>query len=202
MDNYDLMRIKEEIKKKKKQNNKKNFKIPNFVNKFLLLVVITLIAMISIKTNSKFKTLFYQKVYDTNISFASINELYKQYFGAPIPFKDLIPKQNTAQVFKEKLEYSGANVHLDGVALNVNDNYLVPIQTSGLVVFIGEKEGYGNVVIIQQVNGIDLWYGGVSTTLKLYDYVEAGTLLGQCENNTLYLVYKKDGKVLDYHEYI
>lgn len=74
---------------------------------------------------------------------------------------------------------------------------------SGLVVFIGEKEGYGNTVIIQQANGIDLWYGNIeSVNVKLYDYVETGVLIGTTLNDNLYLVYKKDGEVLDYQNYI
>ena len=40
-----------------------------------------------------------------------------------------------------------------------------------------------------------------NTSVKLYDYVEKGTLLGEVSNNTLYLVYEKDGKFLDMEEY-
>ena len=75
MDNYDLIKIKEEIRKKK---NKQNFKIPKAVNKFLLLIVITLMNMILIKQSNKYKTMFYNNVYEKNISFASINNTYKK----------------------------------------------------------------------------------------------------------------------------
>ena len=92
---------------------------------------------------------------------------------------------------------------LFSVALTVTTNYLVPVKKSGLVVFIGEKENYGNVIIIQQMDGIDLWYGNLKeTNVKLYDYVEEGTLLGEVKENTLYLVFKKEGNVLNYQEYI
>ena len=38
---------------------------------------------------------------------------------------------------------------------------------------MGEKEGYGNTLIIQGADGVDIWYGNVnSTSLKLYDYIE------------------------------
>ena len=92
---------------------------------------------------------------------------------------------------------------MDGVRLTVNDKYLVPNQLSGLVVFIGEKEGYGNTVIIQQANGIDLWYGNIEdVNVELYDYVEQGDLIGNTKDTNLYLVYKKDGEVLNYEDYI
>ena len=69
--------------------------------------------------------------------------------------------------------------------------------------FIGKKEGYGNTLIVQQANGIDCWYGNIKNlSVKLYDYVEKGSALGEVENNLLYLVFKKDGAVLDYKNYI
>ena len=38
--------------------------------------------------------------------------------------------------------------------------------------------------------------------LKLYDYIEKGSLLGEAKNNKLYLVFSKDGKYLNYKDYI
>ena len=43
--------------------------------------------------------------------------------------------------------------------------------------------------------------GIVNTDLKLYDYVQKGTLLGEVDKY-LYLVYKKDGNILNYEEYL
>ena len=71
-----------------------------------------------------------------------------------------------------------------------------------MVVFIGNKDNYGNVVIIEQVNGIDMWYGNINNlSVKLYDYVKKGATIGEV-NDYLYLVYKKDGKYLNYEDYI
>ena len=41
-----------------------------------------------------------------------------------------------------------------------------------------------------------------STTVKLYDYVEKNTYLGQTKDNYLYLVYSQDGQFIDYKEYL
>ena len=72
-----------------------------------------------------------------------------------------------------------------------------------MVVFIGKKEGYGNTIIVQQVNGVDLWYGNINNSnVKLYDYIEKGEILGDTLNNDLYLVYKKEGSTVNYEEYI
>ena len=53
------------------------------------------------------------------------------------------------------------------------------------------------------MDGIDIWYGNMtSTSVKLYDYIEAGDLLGETSNNYLYLVYSKNGEYLNYEEYL
>lgn len=201
MDN-DLIRIKKQLKNKKNiKKDKKNINIG--LSKFLITIILTLGCLIILKKDTKLQTLFYKNVYDTNFSFATINKIYKDKFGSPIPFSDIIEKNETSAVFNENLAYKEKSKYKDGVKLTVSKNYLTPAMESGMVVFIGEKEGYGNTVIIQQVNGIDLWYSNLKTvSVKLYDYVEKGSLIGEVNNDSLYLIYKKDGKVLDYEEYL
>ena len=80
---------------------------------------------------------------------------------------------------------------------------MVPVLESGIVIFMGEKDGYGNTVVIEQVDGIDVYYSNISTDgIKLYDYVEKGKLLGEAQDEKLYLVFQKDGSYLNYKEYI
>ena len=201
MDN-DIKMIKSKIKKKNKKTNKNRSSRYGFISKLLITIILTLITLILLKSNNKLKTFFYNKVYDNNISFATINKWYENHFGSSIPFKELVEK-DTKAVFNNKLEYSKKEKYLDGVKLSVDKNYLVPILESGMVVYIGKKEEYGNTVIVQQVNGVDVWYGNINNpNVKLYDYVEKGKLLGDVKNNNLYLVFKKDGKVLSYEKNI
>ena len=168
-----------------------------FFTKLLISIVLTLIILILIKSSNIFKTNFYKEVYSTNISFAPISDIYNKYIGSLGIFNNV----GTEAVFNEKIVYSKSEKYLDGVKLSVDSN-LVPVNESGVVVFIGEKEGYGNTVIIQRIDGIDEWYGGiVNTNVKLYDYVEKGNLLGEIDKY-LYLVYKKDGNILNYEEYL
>ena len=80
---------------------------------------------------------------------------------------------------------------------------MVPSFESGIVVYIGEKENYKQTVIVQQMNGVDVWYGNIKqTNVKLYDYVEKGALIGQVSDKTLYLVFQKEGKFIDYQNYL
>lgn len=178
---------------------KKNSVGTIFFIKLLISIVITLIILILIKSSSGFKNNFYKSVYSDNISFAKLKDVYNKYIGDSNIFDKVV---KTETVFNEKLSYKNKEKYQDGVRLEVVSNYLVPIEESGIVVFIGEKEGYGNTVIIQRIDGIDEWYGNVdNVNVKLYDYVKKGSLLGEA-NSDLYLVYKKDGNALNYEEYL
>lgn len=202
--NPDIRRIRSQMKQKKKTQKTivKRTSYTKWLSKLGITIILTLVTLITLKSNSKYKATFYQYVYDSHISFASINATYQKYFGSPLPFQELW-KDKTTPVFDEKLIFTEQHIYKDGVALTVDNGYLVPILESGMVVFIGEKEGYGNTVIIQQMDGIDVWYSNLETVnVKLYDYVDKGSLLGEVKGNQLYLVYKKNGTILNYEEYI
>lgn len=179
----------------------KTIKFSKVFSKILVTIILFLALSITIKVYPSSKEFIYKNVFEKNFSFASVNKVYNKYLGKVLPVKSIF-KEEVKPVFKEELVYSNKEKYQDGAKLAVTDNYLVPVIESGMVVFMGEKEGYGNTVIVQQINGVDTWYGNVSTTdIKLYQYIEKGSLLGEASKN-LYLVFKKDGEVLDYNEYI
>lgn len=185
-------------------NLKKNNKVTNvlcrFITKVLICLIIFISLLITLKLKPELKEDIYNVVYEKNFSFAYVNNLYKKYFGSVLPFDNIVP---TEEVFDEKLVYEEVSLYKNGALLKVSNNYLVPILESGIVVFIGEKEDYGNTIIVQQVNGIDVWYGNIaSSNIKIYDYVEKGTLLGEVNNNNLYLIFQKEGEFLDYKEHL
>lgn len=173
-----------------------------FLNKIFFCIIITLIILIGVKSSSTFKLKFYEQVFETNISFAQINEIYEKYAGSSIPFKEWLVKE-VEPVFHETLSYQAEDKYLDGVKLTVESNYLIPILEDGLVIFVGEKENYGNTIIIGQSNGIDVWYSNIENpSVQLYDMVEKGSLIGSAKDNYFYLVFKKDGQVLNYEDYL
>lgn len=206
MDEYKLLN---KYLNKKTQKNKKEIKVKEknkllftIINKCLLSILVLVIALCITKIYPKSKEIIYKNVYQENISFSKINELYKKYFGKVLPFEDVLV-DSTQTVFNEEFVYKNSEKYNEGVKLTVDNNYLMPVLDSGIVVFIGNKENYGNTIIIQQVNGIDLWYVNIDTNqVKLYDYLEKGNLLGECLNNDIYLYYQKDGKFIDYNEYL
>lgn len=186
----------------KKKNEEKLIKyLRSLILRSMVVVVLFLILAIVSKGNKNYKDMIATNIYEKNISFAKIKKLYTKYLGGIEPLDKVTPKE--VPVFNEELEYLDVSIYHDGVKLQVIDNYLVPIQEEGMVIYIGEKENYGNVVIIEGIDGVDIWYGNMeTTTVKLYDYVDKFAYLGTTKDDTLYLVYQKDGEFLDYKEYL
>lgn len=175
-------------------------KLRSFINQLMLSIILVLAVLILAKKNVNFKTTLYNQVYNNNISFGYINLLYNKYFGKILPFSiDLNPKP----VFNETLKYKEVNKYLDGCNLKVDNNYLVPSIKAGLIVFIGNKEGYGNTVIVEGEDGNEIWYGNIENlSVSLYDYIEKGTFLGSSIDDNLYLVFKQNGESINYEEYL
>ena len=167
------------------------------LSKLLITIIIVLVCLIFIKKDIKFKTNFYKKIYEDSFDFGYVNKLYQQYLGNVFP---LTIFNNTKSVFDEKIIIEKQEKYLDGVKIKPKSN-LIPSIKEGLVIYIGDKEDYGNTVIVSGSDGIDIWYSNINNiNVKLYDYIDKGTLIG--ESNELILVYKKDGEVLDYNDYI
>lgn len=166
------------------------------ITKFMFVIIITLITLILLKGNNNFKETFYKYIYDTSIAFPKINSLYQKYFGKQIP-----KKEKTDMVFNEKIKYNSKEKYKDGVLLKVDKNYSIPSISEGMVMFIGEKEGYGNTVIIEQTDGVTVWYSNITTNLKMYDYIEKGSTIGEA-NKEFYMLFKKGEQYLNYEDYI
>ncbi len=169
-----------------------------YINRVLFVCLLTVLTLIILKANSNLKTPFYKYVYEDNISFADINKLYKKMFGEQIPFIH----EKTKLVMNEKLTYKKQEKYKDGVLLEVDENYPVSALKEGMVVFVGEKEGYGKTIIISGTDGIDIWYGNVNSNVKIYDYINQNSLIGEAIDSKLYIVIKKGEQILNYEDYI
>lgn len=173
----------------------------SLIFRILSVIVIFLSLAIVSKSSKQYKDIIIKNLYQEDISFIKIKNLYNKYLGGIVPLDKI--SSPVKPVFNEQLEYLSESKYYDGVKLEVNDKYLVPILEEGMVVYIGEKENYGNVIIIEGINGIEIWYGFIETTsVKLYDYVEKNSYLGQTKENMLFLAYQKDGSFLNYEEYL
>ena len=189
----------EKLNVKDKDKNKIKSRILSFSNKLLTAVLICVICLIIMEYSPSFKVFVNDKVLGENISFGYIGKLYNKYFGDVLP----VEKNGTVSVFKEKINYKNLEKYHDGFKLEVSTNYLVPVIEEGVVVYIGEKDEYGKVIVVEQTDGVNIIYGNINTdNVKLYDYLEKGSFLGEVLDEVLYLVLEKDGEYLDLETYL
>ena len=176
---------------------KKYIKI--FITRCLICVILFLLISIVCNFSDKNLLWFKNNIYDNNINFTFFNKIYKKYINKYLPF-DLYDEKI---VMSDKFIYSGKEKYLNGVKLNVGKNYNMKSLCGGIVVYIGDKEGLGNTVIIQGTDGVDYWYSNLDNlSIKLYDYIEKDVLIGNTKDEYVYLNFLKDGKYLDYEKYI
>ena len=173
-------------KQKKKVTHNESKRIENpvrsmilgFINRTLISGIFLLSVLCMIKMNPDTKKQVYQTVYGSNFSFASFQKWYQKNFGNLFP-KEITKKiGNDQMVFQESFVYQKKENIENGVRV-------------------------WETLIIQQVNGVDAWYVGLTPKdLKLYDYVEKGSLLGEAREKTLDLYFQKEGAFVDYQDYI
>lgn len=170
-------------------------------SKFLLCIILLLITLIALKASPSLREKLYIGVFQKHFSFAKINAAYEKLFGSSLPLN--ISGVKTSLVSSNKIDYEKIEKYKDGAKLTVTDGYVIPSLKGGIVIFTGEKEGYGNTVIIQQSDGVEVWYANIKEIkVNMYDYLKSGDILGEADNKKIYLVFTKDGKSLDYKKYI
>ena len=173
-----------------------------FFIKFFLCVCLFLGLGIICKMDINYRKYLERKLYQESLDFSRVRLFYNKYLGGIFPIENSFNK-GIISVFNEKLIYNNYDDYKDGVSLEVEYNYLVPAIKRGLVIYRGVKEGYGNVVIIEGDDGIDIWYGSLcNIVVELYDFVESGNYIGDVCDNKLYLVYTNENNFLDYKKYL
>ena len=174
--------------------------IKHLINKILSGLIIFLIGMIIIKNNSSLKEYIRKNVYEQSISFINNRKSYEKYLGSLVSIND---KSSTTRVSSNKISYIKKENIDNGVKLSLNDKEAIPLIESGVVVFLGEKDNLSNVMIVEQVDGIETLYSGINfNNIKLYDYLEKNEIIGESINKEIFLCFKKNGEYIDYQKYI
>lgn len=185
---------------KKKPSYLKSLFFKTFI-KSLVVVILFLGSLIYIKQSDSNKEKFKNIVYNNNLSFAKIYSAYKKYLGDIVPFKNTF-KDSTKIVSGDAISYSQITKDENGFLLSVSKDYIVNSIYAGIVIKTENSDKYKNIITIQDKNGLNISYGNLNeVSVKIYDYVEKGELLGNCDDK-LYLIFEKDGKYLSYEEYL
>lgn len=170
------------------------------ISRTLLAVIFVLGSIIFTNISDDNKQLYQKYVLEDSLEFTKINELYQSLFGKVDITSD---KSDDAEVVFGNITYTNVEPFKNGVKLTVGMNEVVNVITSGIVVFIGEKDDLGNTIIIQGNDGVDIWYSNITDSdILVYDYVEAGSILGTSNSDDIYLTISKDGEFISYEEYM
>ena len=169
----------EEYKNESNNNNNNFFKL--IFSKLFTIVIFCMIVITISNTNEKFRNFLINDVLNNTMDFSKMNNLLDRAKQFGVSEKDI-----------ESEEY------MDGYKYYVIEKDNIIMKDSGIITFIGEKEGYGNVVIVQQSNGYYAWYGNIKESVKLYDYIEKGEYLGNSMSDFYYYVLYKDDKPIKY----
>ena len=197
MDEYKSLK---KFQKENKSNSSLKCSVFRFLTEVMLSVVLLLVALILSK-NTSMKEMIYKYVYQDNLSFKQIESVYQKYFGLLVPS---LKEEGTEVVSSEKLVYESIE-ELDGggVRLKFNDDEQFQALMDGLVLFVGEKEGYGKVLVLEQTDGVEAWYVNIDfSDFKIYDYIKKGEVIGTTKENYVDLYFKKKGEVISYQDYI
>lgn len=169
---------------KNKNNTKKSSVFKTILSKFYTVIIFTMIVIIISNSNSTFRNFLINDVLNNTMDFSKINNFLDKITG-------VYNKKEETSVFNEiesVIEYK------DGYKYLVSENENIIMRDSGIITFIGEKEGYGNIVMVQQSNGYYALYGNISEDIKIYDYVEKGEVLGKSLSDFYYYALYKDDK--------
>ena len=177
---------------KNKKDSKANNIFKKILSKLFTIVIFTMIVITLSNMSPKFKSFIIDKVLNSTIDFSFVNKLSNKVTNV---FKT---SNNTLPVVKE--ENNRKERYKDGIKYIVNKGASVNIKDSGIVTYIGNKDGYNNTVIIQQSNGYYAWYGNIKEEVKLYDYIESGSKIGETLTNEYYYILLKDNKPVNLNE--
>lgn len=161
-----------------------------FLNKLFTIIIFSMLVVIISNHSPKFKSFIVDKVLNSTLDFSIVNKFINKTTNI---FKNEDKVVPVSKEIKTSVKYK------DGVKYLINENEKVYLKDSGIVTFIGEKEGYNNTIIVQQSNGYYAWYGNIKESVKLYDYVESGSEIGVASDE-YYYVLLKDDKPVDINE--
>ncbi len=179
-----------------KKHKKKKFKYHHIITKFLLSIIFIFIVLIYTNNTDNLNK-FKDKFLTNSLSFMTFNNWYTQYFG------EIMPTVSSEEVvFSNNLSYLNITKDDYKEVLKLSSKSTVANIVGGVVVFIGEKENFGNTVIIQGNDGYDIWYGNLENiNINIYDYLDNETILGETVTDELYLKITKNNEIIDYETY-
>lgn len=187
------------------------FRLDRFLFKVLASLILVLAVAIMFKQSSApflEGQAWMQEVMEKEFQFSKAAEWYEKTLGEPLPFT-VDGWTEKEKVVNEQAEYAvpvSGKVIEDfqtngkGLMVEAEPNEGVKVIKDGTVLFVGKKEEFGQLVIVQHADNSESWYGHIANpSVQPYEKVTAGSVLAQLSPNeqTFYLAIKKDGIFVD-----
>ena len=167
---------------KNRSNNKNNI-FKTFLNKLFTIIIFSMVIIIISNHSPRFKSFIIDKVLNSTMNFSIFNKFVNKTTNV---FKDNEVTKTVSKIELNSIKYK------DGVKYLIGENEKIKLKDSGIITFIGNKEGYNNTIIVQQSNGYYAWYGNIKESVKLYDYIEKGEVIGTASDEYYYVLLKDD----------
>lgn len=182
-----------------------------FFVKILLSVLLVAFVAMMFRSNTKMSEQVQSvvsQVMEKDFQFAQVSKWYEDRFGAPLTFLTK-GEDNTDSLSDYAVPASGKvlesfQTNGQGILIETAVDANVEAIDEGVVVFVGEKSGIGNAVVIQHVDGSESWYGDLNdVSVNVYDSVEKGETIAKVsgENSdgvgTYYFAIKMDDAFID-----
>ncbi|WNF35908.1 M23 family metallopeptidase [Bacillaceae bacterium IKA-2] len=181
------------------------------VLQLLAAVCLFLIVGILFKTDSpqlEGARQFVSTSFEEEFQFATVANWYESQFGRPLA---LLPTTTNLALedFNKDIDLAYAvpatgriakNFAEDGKGVIVETvaNKNVEVAKSGMVRFVAEEENLGKTVIVAHYDGGESWYAMLDhVEVKLYDHIEAGSIIGTVSlkgDNGFYYFALKEGE--------
>lgn len=178
---------------------KYKFKISNIINQVLISFSFVFLVLIINKFSPNFILNIKKQIFNKSFNFVKVNKISKDIIGREVfSYND----NKTLNVISDNNLSNYSTKYYDGEEFIVSDSLPIGAIQSGVVIYIGEKEHYNNTVIVQGVDGFNIWYGNLKDiSVSLYDYVEKHSLVGSADKDRIYMLIEKNNKLYTYDEY-
>lgn len=198
------------------EDNHPLFRKEVFVFKILLSACLVLIVAIMFRNQSPvFEPArnFVTKSMNEEFQFAAVSDWYESTFGKPLALLPKNQEQHENNRDDSKLHYalpaSGKILEEFGengqrITIETGKGAVVEAMNGGFVRYIGEKEGFGQTVVVQHADESESWYGNLSSVdVTLYSYIKKGTQVGKATdyedgtNSSFYFAIKEGEDFVD-----
>lgn len=180
--------------------NRRNYAF-NLMSRILIIIIFLLGILILNKFNKPLVLKFKNNLFNKSFNFIKVNKISQKFLGKDVFYYH--DNGDITEVLSNSFSSNEKEIYYDAEKLYVSDNLPIGSISSGVVVYEGNKDNYGNTIIIQGMDGFNIWYANIKDISPgLYDYVEKNNLIGAADGDYIYLIIEKNNKYYTYDEYI